>query len=81
VGCTIFGLDLSVALLSRAHQLGEASRTHVHWIRSDMRQLPLRSQSADAVLIMDAFGFFETEEEHETVVREASRTFSEMVVH
>ena len=38
-----------------------------------MRQIALRSESADAVVIMDAFGFFETEEEHETVVREAGR--------
>jgi hypothetical protein len=38
-----------------------------------MRQLALRSECADAVLIMDAFGFFETEEEHEMVVREAGR--------
>jgi hypothetical protein len=38
-----------------------------------MRQLALRSECGDAVLIMDAFGLFETEEEHETVVREAGR--------
>jgi len=73
LGASVFGLDFSVALLSRAQQLAEAARTHVHWIRSDMRQIALRSESADAVVIMDAFGFFETEEEHETVVREAGR--------
>jgi ubiquinone/menaquinone biosynthesis C-methylase UbiE len=73
LGPTVLGLDASVALLSRARQLAEASRAHVDWMRSDMRQLPLCSQSADAVLIMDAFGFFETEKEHETVVVEASR--------
>jgi ubiquinone/menaquinone biosynthesis C-methylase UbiE len=73
LGASVFGLDFSVALLSRAQQLAKAARTHVHWIRSDMRQLALRSECADAVLIMDAFGFFETEEEHETVLREAAR--------
>jgi len=38
-----------------------------------MRMLPLRNECADAVLITDSFGFFETDVEHESVVREAGR--------
>jgi hypothetical protein len=37
-----------------------------------MRRLPLRPKSFDAALLMDAFGFFETDEENETVLREAA---------
>ena len=38
-----------------------------------MRMLPLQNECADAVLITDSFGFFETEVEHEAVLREARR--------
>ena len=38
-----------------------------------MRRLPFRSECANAAIMMDAFGFFDTEEEHETVLREAGR--------
>ena len=38
-----------------------------------MRRLPFRSECAGAAIVMDAFGFFDTEEEHEAVLREAAR--------
>src|SRR6185295_20327811 len=38
-----------------------------------MRRLPFRSECANAAIMMDAFGFFYTEEEHEAVLREAAR--------
>jgi len=38
-----------------------------------MRSLPFRSGCADAAILMDAFGFFDTEEEHDGVLREAAR--------
>ncbi len=38
-----------------------------------MRRLPLRSASFDAVTLMDAFGFFEAEEENEAVLAELAR--------
>jgi hypothetical protein len=38
-----------------------------------MRRLPIRSACTDAAIIMDAFGFFDTEEEHDAVLREATR--------
>jgi hypothetical protein len=34
-----------------------------------MRQLPFRAGSVGAAILLDAFGFFETDEEHETVLR------------
>jgi len=72
-GSKVVGVDFADSLLSRARQLAHESRVHVAWIRGDMRMLPLRNECADAVLITDSFGFFETDVEHESVVREAGR--------
>jgi ubiquinone/menaquinone biosynthesis C-methylase UbiE len=72
-GSDVIGLDFAVALLNRARQLTAGPGTQVRWIRGDMRRLPFRSGCAGAAIVMDAFGFFETEEEHETVLREAAR--------
>jgi len=75
-GPEVIGLDFSVALLRRARQLAAELRTHVHWVRGDMRRLPFRSECTNAALMMDAFGFFDTEEEHEVVLREAARVLT-----
>jgi ubiquinone/menaquinone biosynthesis C-methylase UbiE len=72
-GPDVVGLDSAVALLNRARHLATGLRTPVGWIRGDMRRLPFRSECASAAIMMDAFGFFETEEEHEAVLREAAR--------
>lgn len=72
-GSEVIGLDFAVTLLHRARHLAAESRTQVHWIRGDMRRLPFRSGCADAAILTDAFGFFDTEEEHDTVLREAAR--------
>ena len=72
-GAEVIGLDFAVALLNRARHLAAELRTRVRWIRGDMRRLPFRSGCADAAIVMDAFGFFDTEEEHEAVLREAAR--------
>ena len=72
-GCAVTGIDFSASLLSRARQLVEASHARVDWVLGDMRRLPFGGQCADAVLIMDAFGFFETEDDDEAAVGEARR--------
>src|SRR6185295_18864017 len=72
-GPAVIGLDFSVALLKRACHLAATLRSQVGWIRGDMRRLPFRSECANAAIMMDAFGFFDTEEEHEAVLREAAR--------
>ena len=51
-----------------AHLAAEP-RTQVRWIRGDMRRLRFRSECANATIMMDAFGFFDIEEEHEEVAR------------
>jgi ubiquinone/menaquinone biosynthesis C-methylase UbiE len=72
-GLEVIGLDFSAPLLNRAQHLAANVRARVHWIRGDMRDLPVRSACADAAIVMDAFGFFDTEEENEAVLREAAR--------
>ena len=72
-GPEVIGLDFAVALLNRARHLAAELRTPVRWVRGDMRRLPFRSACASAAIMMDAYGFFDTEEEHTAVLREASR--------
>ena len=72
-GAAIVGLDFSVALLDRARQLSAERPARVRWIRGDMRRLPFRSGCAGAAIVIDALGFFDTEEEHRAVLLEASR--------
>lgn len=62
--------------MNRARHLGAGLRRQIRWIRGDMRRLPLRSECAGAAILMDAFGFFETEEDHEAVLREAARVLT-----
>jgi ubiquinone/menaquinone biosynthesis C-methylase UbiE len=38
-----------------------------------MRRLPLRSASVTAAFVIDAFGFFDAEDDNEAVLREAAR--------
>ncbi len=75
-GPDVIGLDFAVALLNRARHLTAGPRTQVRWIRGDMRRLPFRSECAGAAIVMDAFGFFDTEDEHEAVLREAARVLT-----
>ena len=75
-GADVVGLDFAAALLNRARHLAAGLRTQVRWVRGDMRRLPFRSKCADAVIVMDAFGFFDTEQEHEAALQEAARVLT-----
>ena len=69
----VVGVDSAVALLQQARQLGLESGLSAHWVRGDIRDLPLRQESCTAVVVMDAFGFFEADDENERVLAEAMR--------
>src|SRR5262245_28002258 len=56
-GADVVGLDFATALLNRARQLAVERSTRVGWVRGDMRRLPFPPACADAVVVMDAFGF------------------------
>lgn len=75
-GADVVGLDFAVALLNRARQLEEELGLRGRWIRGDMRRLPFRPECANGAVIMDAFGIFDTEDEHEAVLREAARVLT-----
>ncbi len=72
-GSAVVAVDFADRLLRRARHLACDARVSVLWIRGDMGMLPLQNECADAGLITDSFGFFETETEDEAVVREARR--------
>jgi len=76
LGCTVVGLDVSTMLLTRARELASAAQARVQWVRGDMRQLPFCDGCANAALITDAFGFFETDQEDAAVIGEARRILS-----
>jgi ubiquinone/menaquinone biosynthesis C-methylase UbiE len=75
-GVEVVGLDFAVALLNRARQLAEEFRIRVRLTRGDMRRLPFRGECAGGAIMMDAFGLFDTEDEHEAVLREAARVLT-----
>ena len=75
-GADVVGLDFSVALLNRARRLAAELQTQVRWVRGDMRRLPFRSECVSAAILIDAFGFFDSEADHEAVLREAARVLT-----
>ena len=75
-GLDVIGLDSAAALLNRAREVAAELRSPVRWVRGGMRQLPFRSGCAGSVIVMDAFGFFETEEEHDAILRETARVLT-----
>jgi ubiquinone/menaquinone biosynthesis C-methylase UbiE len=69
-------MDFAESLLTRAKALGTDLDVPPHWLRGDMRQLPLRSSFFAGVILIDALGFFETDEENEAVLGEACRVLA-----
>jgi hypothetical protein len=69
-------MDFAQTLLTRAKALGADLNVSPHWLRADMRQLPLRSSFFAGVISIDALGFFETDEENEAVLAEARRVLA-----
>ena len=64
------GVDLSEVLLKLARKNG----TPAQLVRADIRALPYRRDSFDLVVnLFTSFGYFDTDEEHATVVRDLSR--------
>ncbi len=64
------GADLSAALLCAAAQSGAALRL----CRADMRRLPFRAASFDAVLqLFTSFGYFRDDADHRLVLAEVAR--------
>jgi len=73
LGVNVTGLDFASGLLRRASDLAGELGVSAAWVRGDIRRLPFRSGCIDAAILADAFGFFATDAEDETVLHEAGR--------
>jgi SAM-dependent methyltransferase len=72
-GARVVGIDSAVTLLAQAQRFSSELNLSTLWVRGDMRCVPLQSRLFRAVVIMDAFGYFEAEDENEGVLAEAAR--------
>jgi SAM-dependent methyltransferase len=71
-GVSYVGLDLSLPLLRRARQV-----TPAPLVRADMRKLPVRPGSLQAVLsLFTSFGYFEHDAEHEATLAGMARVLA-----
>ncbi len=68
-GIQVTGLDASGVLLQEARRLASEMGVAVEWVRCDMRRLPSGRTYASAILF-DAFGYFDSDQENEGVVRQ-----------
>ena len=75
-GARVVGMDFAETLLTRAKVLGADLDVPPHWLRGNMRHLPLPSSFFAGVISIDALGFFETDEENEAVLDEARRVLA-----
>ena len=72
-GATVIGVDFAIAPLTEARHLGAKLGVQACWTRGDMRILPFRREHFDAAILLDAFGFFETEEDNGAVLANFAR--------
>jgi len=72
-GADVIGVDAADSLLQQATRLGAEAGLTARWLRGDIRSVALRQDSCDAVVVMDAFGFFEAEDDNDRVLAEAAR--------
>ena len=64
------GVDLSEVLL----RMAQRDRTPATLVRADIRALPYRAAAFDLVVnLFTSFGYFETDAEHELVIRDIAR--------
>jgi SAM-dependent methyltransferase len=68
-GLQVTGLDASEVLLSQARELDSDATAGLRWILGDMRRLP-ETESYQYAVLFDAFGFFESDDENEDVIRQ-----------
>ena len=68
-GFQVTGLDLSEYLLGLARQKAEQAGIEVELVRGDMRDLPWRSEFDAVINMFTSFGYLESEEEDERVLR------------
>jgi len=73
-GYRAVGVDVSAMMLGLARREAQTRSLRAPLVRADARSLPFRAACFDAVLnLFNSFGYCETDEENEQVLREAAR--------
>ena len=72
-GYVSIGLELIVERLREARRAVESAGAIPHFIRADMRRIPLREELDAAVSFFTSFGYFEADAENAEVLREVGR--------
>ena len=73
-GLRMTGVDASAMMLGRAREATARAGVAALLLRGDARRLPFRDAGFDVALnLFNSFGYCETDEENEQVIREAAR--------
>jgi len=72
-GYHVTGQDLSEVFLREAEKEAVAKGVHVNWMHSDMRNIPFEHEFDAAINIFTAFGYLETQDEDQHVLRQVSK--------
>ena len=72
-GYQITGQDLSEVFLHEAEKEAMAKGVHVDWVHSDMRHIPFEDTFDAVINIFTAFGYLETQDEDQGVLKQVSK--------
>jgi SAM-dependent methyltransferase len=72
-GYQVTGQDLSEVFLHEAEKEAVAKGVHVDWVHSDMRHIPFENTFDAVINIFTAFGYLETQDEDQGVLKQVSK--------
>lgn len=72
-GYMVTGQDLSEVFLHEAGKEAVANGVQVDWVRSDMRNIPFENEFHAVINIFTAFGYLETQDEDQQVLKQISK--------
>jgi ubiquinone/menaquinone biosynthesis C-methylase UbiE len=71
-GFKVTGQDLNSYFLKLAEESSKNLKVNVRWIKSDMRKIPFTNEFNTVLNLFTAFGYLETDEEDEKVMKQIS---------
>ncbi len=72
-GYQVTGQDLSEVFLRTAEKAAHSQGVQVHWVHSDMRNIPFENEFDAVINIFTAFGYFESRDEDQKVLHQVSK--------
>lgn len=72
-GYRVTGQDLSEVFLEHARAAAEAEGVDVRWVEGDMRRIPFGGEFDAVINMFTAFGYLESEEEDQEVLRQVHK--------